>query len=109
MIIWQGFGFLVVVLILTTVLGVKYLVDAALGTDFYTQTAWPKILAGLLAAVQIWFLGGKLNNKPDKTLIDPETQQAVRLVSKHTLFWIPMQYWAPICVVAAFYITYFAE
>jgi hypothetical protein len=41
----------------------------------------------------LWFLGRWLNSRPVKVLIDPESGK--RLVANaHSLFWIPLQYWA---------------
>ena len=107
MIIWQGLGFLVVVFLFAALLGVQYTVDAFFGAGFYTQTAWIKVVAAAVAAVPIGMLGYKLNNQEGKLLIDPETNQQIRLVKKHTLFWIPMQYWAPLSIAFAVYMTYF--
>jgi hypothetical protein len=47
--------------------------------------------AGLLV---IWFMGRWLNGRPQKILVDPESGERVILIGEHSLYWIPMQYWA---------------
>lgn len=109
MIVWQGLGFLVVVFAILAFIGVQYALDAIFGTGFYAETAWAKVLAGVLAAILIGVVGYKLNNKEGKIVIDPDTNQEIRLVKKHTLFWIPMQYWAPLSIVISVYLAYFVK
>ena len=96
MLIWRGWGFLA--LIIPVVLGIlseqaceMWLGDGAPGWSFQLG-----IGAGLLI---VWFLGRHLNTKPDKILIDPETGEQVALRKDHSLFWIPMQYWAFVWLV----------
>ena len=94
MIVWQGFGFLaalipVGLLILSTILGI----------DKNIKFSDEIIL--LLSAVIVWLLGRKLNTKPAKILIDPKTNQEVIMKSKHAMFWIPMEYYAVLWIIAA--------
>ncbi|HEY9288265.1 MAG TPA: hypothetical protein VIT43_09615 [Candidatus Dormibacteraeota bacterium] len=53
-------------------------------------------IAEIVAAVALWFTGVRLNGQPGRQLVDPKTGQNVVLRRRHTLFWIPMQYWAPV-------------
>jgi hypothetical protein len=49
----------------------------------------------------VWWLGRKLNSAPNRELVDPKTGQRVLLRNDHSLFWIPMQWWAiPIVLLA---------
>jgi hypothetical protein len=50
----------------------------------------------LLAAVAVWFTGVRLNGGADRRLIDPKTGRDVIVRRRHTLFWVQMQYWAPV-------------
>lgn len=50
----------------------------------------------VLAALGVWFTGVRLNGQPGRRLVDPKTGKDVVLRRRHTLFWIPMQYWAPV-------------
>jgi hypothetical protein len=97
MIIWRGFGILVVViagaaLVLTQLLG-----NALFGSGTYEGHSGPLgTLALLLAAAIVWPLGRALNRRGARTLVDPATGQRVVLRPNHSLFFLPMEYWAPI-------------
>lgn len=94
MIVWQGFGFLValvpvVILLLFSMLGIdknfKYSEEVTL----------------LATAIIVWVVGRKLNSQPAKILIDPQTNQEVVFKNKHTMFWIPMEYYAILFAIGA--------
>jgi hypothetical protein len=50
----------------------------------------------VLAGVALGFTGVRLNRNTDRRLVDPKTGRDVIVRRRHTLFWIPMQYWAPV-------------
>ena len=110
MVIWSRFGFLVLVIGFGVLLLTQLVVDSATGVEgYYTNHAWPKIVAGIVAAVPIWFLGTYLNTQTvERTVTDDETgeQMAVTSGGGHTFFFIPMQYWAPILIVLSFVIAF---
>jgi len=86
MIVWQGLGFLAV-LIPMILIGLIGDMEIAL----------------LMSAFVVWFAGKKLNSKPGKVLIDPETNEEVEIKNKHTLFWIPMEWFAIVIMIIAVY------
>jgi hypothetical protein len=91
-IVWTGWGILVVAFAgAALVLGL--VLDQAVG--FRTG------LAELLAAAGVWFVGVRLNVGRDRTLVDPASGEQVVLRRRHTLFWIPMQYWAVLVAAGA--------
>lgn len=94
MIIWHGYGILAAVIYGVAIVATGAAVDAIFGDDFYVDHGWPKALAGFVAAVPIWYLGIKFNVKDVRVLIDPETEEEVIIGGGHSLFFIPMQYWA---------------
>jgi hypothetical protein len=53
-------------------------------------------ISEVLAGVALWFTGVRINRNTERRLIDPKTGQDVVVRRRHTLFWIPMQYWAPV-------------
>ncbi len=58
-------------------------------------------LAMAASAITIWEIGTRLNRAPDKKLIDPETNEEIVFKNKHTLFWVPMQWFAiPVSIIA---------
>jgi len=60
------------------------------------------LLGFSVAASIIWPLGRRLNRKqPERELLDLNTGEKVILPTgrKHTFFFVPMEYWAPLFVV----------
>lgn len=93
MIVWQGFWFLAA-LIPIILIGLIGAVDKGHSMTYGFE------LALIISAIAVWFVGKKLNGKQGKVLIDPETNEKVELKNKHTLFWIPMEWFS--IVIAAF-------
>lgn len=94
MIIWQGFGFLVAIIPFSLLL-----IFSLMGIDKNFKFADEITL--LASAIVVWFVGRKLNSKPAKVLMDPQTNQEVILKNKHTMFWIPMEYYAILFAIGA--------
>src|SRR5262245_41332068 len=103
MIIWSGWGFLVAVIAFACLFGANYIVNSAMQDDTYYQTnGWPKLVAFVVAAIITWPVGRLINRKrAERELIDPDTRERVILTSGggHSLFFIPMEYWAVIFLV----------
>jgi len=88
MLIWRGWG----VLIFFVMLPIYGLLDAILN-----NTSFNHLIEGLVMIVSapiIWFIGKKLNcNKKAEVYVNKETGEEVVVGSKHTFFFIPIQYW----------------
>ncbi len=95
MVIWSGWGILTV-LITALVYGTVSAAGAALpGTT--GQQGWTDLAfgLGLLAAAAVnWWVGRRLNGGPGRVLTDQATGQTVILRRRHSLFFIPMQWWS---------------
>jgi hypothetical protein len=51
--------------------------------------------------IVVLFVGKRLNERPGRLLVDPETGEEVNLrPATSSLFFIPMQWWAPLIAVA---------
>ncbi|MFC5476366.1 hypothetical protein [Paraherbaspirillum soli] len=100
-IVWQGFGFVGVLIPIVFVLLGQLGIDAALGNGYYSSHPWAPALCLILSAVALWFFGSKLNNRPGRELIDPKTQERIILKKKHTVFWVPVQYFSILVAVIA--------
>ncbi len=95
LIIWKGWGFLAVVIPLAFMVLGQFGFDFIYDKGFYSaHSSWTAPLVSLLSTPLIYFVGNKLNNKPGRLLIDPETNEQVILKNTHDLFWIPLQYWS---------------
>jgi hypothetical protein len=102
MIIWQGLGFLVAVIVFGCSLAGNFISNATLGEGYYDQHKWPVALSLICSAPICWFLGRYLRAKSDRIAIDNATgKEFVINQSRHTLFFIPMEYWSPILIVIA--------
>ena len=102
LIVWRGFGWLVPVIVIAALILTQLAVDAVYGQGFYTANAWPKQAAFIAAAVFVGLLGVFLNHMRRGLLIDEETGEVVGKAPSHTLFFIPVEYWAVI-VLALFF------
>ena len=97
MIVWTGWGALalLVPLAFTAALSAA---GTALGAS--PEGLNPGSAIGLLAgAVAVWFLGRRLNR--GASLDELRAGHPGPRANRHTLFWIPMQWWAPVQGVGA--------
>ncbi len=102
MIIWQGLGFLVAVIVFGCSLAGNLISNATLGDGYYDHHTWPVALSLICSAPVCWFLGRYLRTRSDRVAIDKATgKEFVINQSHHTLFFIPMHYWSPVLVVIA--------
>jgi hypothetical protein len=108
-IIWTGWGILVFVFGLGALVIAQALANAVLGAGYYETNAWPKIAAAVVAAILMWLVGRRLNGAPGRTVVDKQTGREMTLRRRHTFFFIPMEYWAPIVVVLVVALELFAR
>ena len=96
MLIWSGWGILVpLFMALALILAIPFDGEATKYGLAFSQFA---------AAIAIWFVGRRLNSKPGRMMVDQQTGETVELKSKHSLFFIKMEYWT--FIVAAFAIGF---
>ena len=103
LVVWRGFGWLVPVFVMAALIVSQLSVDAFYGEGFYTANAWPKQAALALAAVSVGLLGFLVNHVKRKVLIDEETGEALGKAPSHSLFFIPIEYWAIIVLAVTFW------
>jgi hypothetical protein len=99
MIIWKGWGVLTFLLPLVCSWAAAFVLDSVYYAGFYKNTPWAMPLVIGLSAIPVAVIGYKLNRKPGRKMIDVETNEVIEIKEKHTLFYIPMQYWSVIIVV----------
>jgi hypothetical protein len=100
MLIWQGLGFLAAIIPIVCYVLFSKLITATMGLAYTNSHSWPGALATLIGAGCVWLIGKKFSG-PERSLVDPKTGQTVILKRKHTLFWIPIEYFAGVLVVVA--------
>lgn len=106
MIVWQGAGFAGVLVPLVFVFLGNFGLDKVFGDGYYSSHAWAPMFVLTLSAMVVWWFGKRLNDLPGKELIDPQTQQKVVLKEKHTIFWIPLHYFAFVIVAFAIFMPF---
>lgn len=102
MIIWRGYGWLVPVIVIASYIGTHYSINSMNGDGYFEANPWVKLTILFGDIMVIGLLGYFLNYKYRATLIDEETAEELRSPS-HTLFFIPIQYWAIILPVFFFW------
>lgn len=104
MIIFRGWGILVVIIAFLCFGATAAAVDAATGDNYYFEGhRWPKLVGCLLTAAVVWPVGRWFNKAARTAPLgeDVKDEQLVRLaLSRHTLIFVPMEYWAIILVFA---------
>ncbi len=100
--IWRGWGLLAVV-VPAVLCGLSIFIVSAIAAAAKMNQAGQNLaagiaifIAGLISAYLVWIWGRRLNSQPGRTLIDPADGSSVVIRRSHSLFWIPMQWWAPI-------------
>ncbi len=99
MIIWSDWGMLSAFIAAAGLFGSVLLDPTLARVGIPTPTV--VILVWAIAIGFNWWLGTRLNNRPGRELLDPRTGQTMILRSRHTLFWIPMQYYSVLMVLLA--------
>ena len=99
-IIWSGKGFLVAVFTVGFSLIANLITNSITGSGVYWDAhKWPLAVSLFVSAVACWFVGRFFQNGKAQVLIDPKTGKEVVLRKSHTLFFIPIIWWAPILAV----------
>jgi len=100
MIIWSGFGFLVPVIGIGSLVLTQYLTELITQNEqFYKENDWVNILAMVLAAALTLGLHKLLNPPNPKRLIDADTGEEFVLRRSHSFFFIPVKWWTFIFLV----------
>src|SRR5581483_10102179 len=90
MIIWRGFGILVVVITVVITVMIYALTGMLSGNwDYYKIHNSPNGIAFVLSGVAVYLAGLYLNKQPGRVLIDKVTRKEVVLRNVHSMFFIP--------------------
>jgi len=101
MIIWKGWGFLVVVITFLIVLAAELISEDLTHNESYYQEHSLLALALLIAGIVNGALGKWLNSRKTKTVINNYSRKEIVVPNNHALLFIPMEYWGIILIVAA--------
>lgn len=101
LLIWQGAGILAILIPVILGFVADWGVDSYLGHGYAAAHQWQDAIAWLLGGAIVWRIGVHLEQRPGRLLVDPATGGNVELKTRHTLFFVPMKYWAVIWVIAS--------
>ncbi len=101
LVIWRGYGFMVPVVFIFFVIVLKLLEENLFGPAFKPYFHYGMAAVAVCSAATVWFVGRHYNGAAPRELVDPKTGQTVLLRQKHSLFFIPMEYWAIALVALA--------
>ena len=108
MIIWQGKGYLVAVIVFLSSLIMQLLTNYITHNDsYYKEAPLPLTLALLIAGMIIMVIDRFYLNEKVQVLIDKSSGEEVQITKTHTLFFIPFKYWPYILFVIAVGVFYF--
>jgi hypothetical protein len=97
-IIWRGWGIVVIGLALLAALAAGAVAEMVKADDYGTG-----LLLGLFLipiGVLTWFVGKRMNRDTVRNLVDPKTGEAVTVRNDHSLFFLRVEWWGPILAVA---------
>jgi hypothetical protein len=95
MLVWQGLGAYGFVIPFFLLVGAQLVASALLGDDGAVQYGdWVTGLTLLLSAVLVHFIAMRLAARPGREVIDKATGEEITLRERHTLFFVPLRYWA---------------
>ena len=94
LVVWRGFGWLVPVIVFAALILSQLSVDDLYGEGFYTANAWPDHAAYILGAIAVGLLGLVLNHVKRKIPVDEKTGEPLGKAASHSLFFMPVEYWA---------------
>lgn len=100
--IWSGWGFLTILIVMVTSIAIGGLLQAILVAVGRPDLTYLAISAGIFAAAAAnWMVGKRMNGAPPRVLLDTATNERVVLQRRHKLFWIRMEYWSiPVALMA---------
>jgi len=107
LIFWSGLGILVPILTVIVLFITQAFTDSLFGEGTYTAHGLPKLVALWCSAALMWLFGSLLARRPGRVLFDPQTGQQVLLKSRHTFFFVHVEYWAYILIafgIVAFFL-----
>ena len=107
MIIWKGNGIVVLILFVIGYWITSIAANSIWGADYTAAHDWVVAAGIAIGAVFCWFAGVSMHRRGTRVVIDKATQQEITLRPSHSLFFIPVQWWALIGLLVAGYILVF--
>jgi hypothetical protein len=93
-IIWHGLGPIIPMIVGAVFIAVVYTVDAITKNDSYCSIHyWPKVVALLISAAILWFIGRYIRTK--KFCVGKDTEgKKIYAIQRHSLYYLSFEHWA---------------
>jgi hypothetical protein len=109
MIFYTGHGYLIPLLLILPFIAVGALLYYGFGFDVLrTPSWWPLHSLIVLGAVLVFAIGRLLNRRKVHEVTYEKSGPVTVLRPRHTLYWIPMEYWGAITLLIYFGIIAYA-
>lgn len=106
MIAYKGKGYLGLLVPALFVVVVNLTVDSILGDGYYKAHKYIPAFTVILAGITLWKIGKGLNDKEPRELMDLKTREIVTIKDTHSIFGIPLEYFAGIITAIGILITF---
>jgi hypothetical protein len=99
MIIYSGYGYLVLVLLILPLIVVGSILNWGFGIDVLRTTSWlPLHSMMVLGAILIFVVGRVLNRDMVEDTVYEKSARVKSFRPRHTFYYMRMEYWAPIAL-----------
>ena len=109
-IIWSGSGLLVPVIAVAAMVVAEVLIPAVTqDPHFFQSHGWARSAGLWVAAAVLWPFVRAMNRAHERVMLDPRTGEQVIVRSGrggHSLFFIPIEYWAMVCISFAVFMLF---
>jgi hypothetical protein len=92
LVIWQGWGLLIPVLLLLGLMVTQLVFDHYLGEGFYSSHRYAQGV-GLFVGGVLVTVAGRLLRGTKRLITDVDTGEYYEIKSKNSLFWLPFEFW----------------
>jgi hypothetical protein len=110
MIIWRGWGVIVIGVFFLCDLVANAMADSLGGKGYWDSHGWPMACALIFAGGIIWAIDGLLVKRGGRVLTDEQTGQRVVFRRHHDFFFIRLKWWGLIfsCLALAIVVTHWS-
>jgi hypothetical protein len=107
MIIWRGWGVIVIGVFFLCDLVANALANALGGNGYWDSHGWPMACALILAGGIIWAIDAFLAKRGERVLVDEQTGQRVVFRKHHDFFFVRLKWWGLIfsCLAVVILVT----
>ncbi|HEX5834273.1 MAG TPA: hypothetical protein VFY34_10490 [Pyrinomonadaceae bacterium] len=110
MIIYSGQGYLVLALFILPLIVFGVLLNWAFGIDVLRTTSWlPLHTLMVMGAILIFVVGRYLNRNMVEDTVYEDSARVKIFRPRHTLYYVRMEYWAPIALAIYFALAAYRE